>query len=81
VAWADAMLTIPKIFIGIRRITDRILFGALLSIPFRRGNRQMPRINNHRKIRAADFFVGGIYRRIQTLLKIRAHRCRQMPAC
>jgi len=70
-------------FIGARktiRMTDHKLLGALLGIPFRRRYRQMARIKNHRKIGAATLFVGGIDSRIQTLRKIRAHRCRQMTA-
>jgi hypothetical protein len=30
---------------------------------------------------AAAFFVGRIYHRIQTMLKMRAHRCCQMSSC
>src|SRR5207249_1075297 len=59
----------PKLFIGERqmpRMSNYKFFGALLSIPLRRGNRQVPRIESHRKIRAAAFFVGGIHCRIQT---------------
>ena len=59
---------------------DHKFFGSLVRIPFRRRERQMPRINSHRKIRAATLFVGGIYRRVQTLIKVRTDRCREMPA-
>jgi hypothetical protein len=72
-----------KLFIGdrlMRRLSNHKLSGALVSIPFRRGKREMARINGHRKIRAAAFFVGGIYSRVQTLIKVRANSCRQMPA-
>jgi hypothetical protein len=37
--------------------------------------RQMPRIDSHRKIRAAAFFVSRIDSGIQPVLKMRAHRC------
>jgi predicted dehydrogenase len=45
----------------------------------RRGKRRMPRIDSHRKIRAAACLV-GIDGRVQTMLKMRAHRRNQMPA-
>jgi hypothetical protein len=70
----------PQIFIGSRRMRNHKLFGALLCIPLRRGQRQMARINSHCKIGAAALFVGGIDSRIQTLRKMRAHRCHQMTA-
>ena len=74
----------PKAAIGSRQMpgmTNHKFLGALFSVPFRRGNRQMPRINSHCKIRAAAFFVSGIDSRIQTPLKFGAHRHHQMPAC
>src|SRR5882757_1897740 len=69
-----------KIFIGGRRMRDHKLFSALLSIPFRRGKRQMAWIDRHRKVRSAAFFVGSIDSRVQTLRVVRADRCRQMAA-
>src|ERR1017187_3553431 len=68
-----------KMFIGRRRMRNHELFGALLSIPFRRGKRQMAWIDGHRKVRSATFFVGDIDSRVQTLRVVRADRCRQMP--
>src|ERR1019366_1874405 len=68
-----------KMFIGRRRMRNHELFGALLSIPFRRGKRQMAWIDGHRKVRSATFFVGDINSRVQTLRVVRADRCRQMP--
>jgi hypothetical protein len=44
------------------------------------GKRQVPRIDSHRKVGAAACFVSRIYSRVQTLLKVRAHRCHQITA-
>ena len=43
--------------------------------------RQMPGIDRDRKVRPAAFSVSRIDSRIQTMLKMYAHRCHQMPAC
>ena len=50
-----------KMFIGSRRMTYHKLSGTLVGIPFCRGKRQMSRIDSHREIRAAAFFVCGIH--------------------
>jgi hypothetical protein len=56
----------PKMSIGSRRMTDHKLFAALFSIPLRRGERQMSRIDSHCKIRATAFFIGSIDSRIDS---------------
>jgi hypothetical protein len=45
------------------------------------GNPQMSRIKGHREIRAAAYFIGRIYSRIQTFIEVRADICHQVPAC
>jgi len=52
------------------------LLDTLFSIPLRCGERQMPRVNSHRKIRTAALFVGRIYGRVQAVIKMIADRCR-----
>ena len=66
----------PKSLSAVARIMNHKLFRALLCIPLRRGQRQMARINSHRKIGAAALFVGGIDSRIQTL---RQNACSLLP--
>ena len=62
-----------KIFIGIRRMTNHKLFGSLPRIPFRCGERQMPRIDSHRKIRGGTSTAG--YKRFAKCVLIAADRC------
>ena len=69
-----------KISIGVRRMRNHKLLDALVRIPLRRGQLQMARINSHRKIGATALSVGRIYSRIQTVIKMVANRCYQMPS-
>lgn len=47
-----------KMSIGVRRMRKHKLLDAPVRIPLRRGQRQMARINSHRKIGATALFVG-----------------------
>src|ERR1700683_2957336 len=70
----------PEIFVRIRRTREDEFPGTLDGVPFRRRKRQMSWINTHGKVRAAAFLVRPVYRRVQALREMRAHRCHHMSA-